>query len=65
MSKNLVRVGISAAALMWTEVAFAACGLPWTAPCTTSVPEMDGGAAVMALALVASVAGLIYNRTRK
>jgi hypothetical protein len=47
--------------------ALAAC-VPWL-PCPggggASVPEIDGTAGIMALALVASVAGLLYNRARK
>jgi hypothetical protein len=49
--------------------ALASC--PWyssscnSPPAGSSVPEIDGTAGIMALALVASVAGLLYNRTRK
>ena len=32
---------------------------------TAPAPEIDGTAGIMALALVASVAGLLYNRARK
>lgn len=71
MIKNLFRVSAASAVMLWTDVAFASCGLhlPWSPPCqgggSTSVPEIDGSAGVMAIALVASVAALIYNRARK
>jgi len=65
--KSAFKVLASSAALLWANVAFAACGLPWTAPCSggTAVPEMDGSASIMAIALVAGVAALIYNRSGK
>ena len=66
--KSAFKVLASSAALLWANTAFAACGLPWTAPCSgggTAVPEMDGSASIMAIALVAGVAALIYNRGRK
>lgn len=49
-----------------TNQALAAC--VWFLPCPAgpaSVPEIDGTSGIMAMALVASVAGLLYNRARK
>lgn len=46
---------------------FASC-VPWL-PCTgggeAAAPEIDGAAGLAALALVASIAGVLYNRARK
>lgn len=65
MIKNLFRLSAASAVMLWTDVAFADCPW-WGPPCgATSVPEIDGSAGVMAMALVASVAALIYNRARK
>ena len=69
--KNFFRLIAASAVMLWTDVAFASCGLhlPWSPPCKggggTSVPEIDGSAGVMAIAFVASVAALIYNRAKK
>lgn len=45
-------------------------GCPWySSACNGSsspaAPEIDGTAGIMALALVASIAGVLYNRGRK
>ena len=55
-------------AALSTNQALAFC-VPWL-PCQgggggTAVPEIDGTSGIMAMALVASVAGLLYNRARK
>jgi hypothetical protein len=71
VSKNILGLSVTSAVMLWTDVAFAACvRLPWFPPCDNggggdiSVPEIDGSAGVMAMALVASIAAIIYNRTR-
>jgi hypothetical protein len=69
--KNFLRLSAASAVMLWADVAFASCGLhlPWSPPCpsapSTSVPEIDGSAGIMAMALVASVAALIYNRAKR
>ena len=60
-----VSAGLLIVALSANE-ALAFC-VPWF-PCNEgggAVPEIDGTAGIMALALVASIAGLLYNRARK
>ena len=68
VAKNPIRFGATVAALLWTNAAFACDALfPWLPPCGsgTAVPEIDAGAGIMALALVAGVAALIYSRSRE
>lgn len=52
---------------MSASQALASC-VPWL-PCTgggeAAAPEIDGAAGLAALALVASIAGVLYNRARK
>jgi len=69
--KNTLRLSAASAVMLWTDAAFAACvRLPWFPPCndgggsSVSVPEIDGGAGIMAMALVASIAAILYNRKR-
>lgn len=47
------------------SVTHAAADCPWYSSSCSSVPEIDGTAGIMAMALVASIMGLVYNRARK
>lgn len=56
--------------LLWTNEALANCGLPLPGspacpPGGGAAPEIDGSAGIAAMALVASLAAIFYNRSRR